>query len=93
MAHRIDTCYTNWWHNLLFLHNFIDSKNMCIGTTWFLSVDMQFHVLSFVVIVAILKKPSYGLIINFALILASILIVSSLIFVMDFTPGRVSTQF
>ncbi|CAG2173821.1 unnamed protein product [Oppiella nova] len=92
MSDRFGTCYTNWWHNLLFLHNLIDAQNMCVGSTWFLSVDMQFHVLSLVVMAALLKKPSYGLIVNFALILASIAFVSTLIVVMDFTPGRVSTQ-
>ncbi|CAL1546946.1 unnamed protein product [Lymnaea stagnalis] len=41
-----ENCEKYWWANLLYVNNLIDSKYMCFGHSWYLSNDMQFFVLS-----------------------------------------------
>ncbi|CAF0747409.1 unnamed protein product [Adineta steineri] len=39
-----DDCrYVHWWTSILYTGNFINSHEMCLGITWYLHNDMQFH--------------------------------------------------
>ena len=39
-----DNCRNgNWWTALLYIGNFIKSDDLCLGITWYLYNDMQFH--------------------------------------------------
>ncbi|XP_058473472.1 O-acyltransferase like protein-like [Solea solea] len=40
---KVDTCRTHWWANLLFISNLIDTQNLCLPWTWYLSLDFQFY--------------------------------------------------
>ena len=33
----------NWWTAFLYIGNFLKSDDLCLGTTWYLYNDMQFH--------------------------------------------------
>ncbi|CAF1284363.1 unnamed protein product [Rotaria sordida] len=33
----------SWWTSFLYIGNFFKSDNMCLGVTWYLFNDMQFH--------------------------------------------------
>ncbi|XP_069120101.1 O-acyltransferase like protein-like [Argopecten irradians] len=43
---EIDSCSTTWWTNLLYVNNFVHSDKMCLGVTWYLANDMQFYIVS-----------------------------------------------
>ena len=51
----IDICSTTWWANLLYLNNFYphlgDLQNQCMPWTWYLANDMQFYVISPLIII------------------------------------------
>jgi len=52
---------------------------------------MQYHWIALVVLMVFLKKIKFGLIVNAAVILGSILLTAVIIFIYDFPPGRVQT--
>ncbi|XP_013412631.1 nose resistant to fluoxetine protein 6 isoform X2 [Lingula anatina] len=39
-------CGESWWTNLLYINNVVKSKKMCMGWSWYLANDMQFFVIS-----------------------------------------------
>lgn len=39
-------CKYNWWTNLLYVNNIVEPQKMCLGVTWYLGNDMQFHWIS-----------------------------------------------
>ncbi|CAF1664171.1 unnamed protein product, partial [Adineta ricciae] len=39
-----DDCrYVHWWTSILYIGNFVNPHEMCLGITWYLHNDMQFH--------------------------------------------------
>ncbi|XP_062571953.1 LOW QUALITY PROTEIN: nose resistant to fluoxetine protein 6-like [Saccostrea cucullata] len=53
-----ETCKRAWWKNLLYIDNFFGYKDLCLGWSWYLNNDMQFYVLSPVMIV--ISSCKYG---------------------------------
>uniref|UniRef100_T1J952 Nose resistant-to-fluoxetine protein N-terminal domain-containing protein n=1 Tax=Strigamia maritima TaxID=126957 RepID=T1J952_STRMM len=41
-----DKCDKYWWVNLLYINNLLDLSDSCMGHTWYLANDMQFFVIS-----------------------------------------------
>lgn len=39
-------CQRNWWAALLFIQNYYNPEDICLGHTWYLSVDMQLFILA-----------------------------------------------
>ncbi|XP_058467393.1 nose resistant to fluoxetine protein 6-like [Malaya genurostris] len=40
-----ETCSKYWWSALLHIQNYVNPRSMCLGWTWYLSVDMQLYIL------------------------------------------------
>ncbi|XP_012154768.1 nose resistant to fluoxetine protein 6 [Ceratitis capitata] len=38
-------CKQRWWHNVLYIQNFLDMKDICCSWTWYLACEMQFYIL------------------------------------------------
>ncbi|XP_065918694.1 nose resistant to fluoxetine protein 6-like [Dysidea avara] len=55
------SCKDNWWYNLLYIGNVIDSEESCYGTTWYLFVDMQLFILSPIIILLLYHYRHVGL--------------------------------
>ncbi|XP_023215921.1 nose resistant to fluoxetine protein 6-like [Centruroides sculpturatus] len=53
----LDKCRKNWWTNLIFLNNFINSDEMCIESSWYMAVDFQLHLLGLAVLIPLIKWP------------------------------------
>ncbi|KPJ06931.1 Nose resistant to fluoxetine protein 6 [Papilio machaon] len=49
-AQSILTCRQYWWSALLHIQNWYNAKAMCLSETWYLSVDVQLHILSPIVL-------------------------------------------
>ncbi|XP_058817531.1 nose resistant to fluoxetine protein 6-like [Topomyia yanbarensis] len=41
-----NACETYWWSALLYVQNYVNPTKICLGHSWYLSVDMQLYVLS-----------------------------------------------
>ena len=69
------TCTKYYWHNLLFINNFIiystnPNETSCFGHGWYLACDMQFFIYSMLVMIIFNNKPhvrKYIFIITFIL--------------------------
>ncbi|BFZ20625.1 hypothetical protein BsWGS_23663 [Bradybaena similaris] len=46
-----ENCVNNWWTNLLYINNLVNTDKMCFGHSWYLANDMQFYILSPLMIV------------------------------------------
>ncbi|XP_060075442.1 nose resistant to fluoxetine protein 6-like [Ylistrum balloti] len=54
-------CEDSWWKNLLYINNFFDSSDMCLSWSWYLTNDMQFFVLSPLMLIPLYLSQYIGL--------------------------------
>ncbi|XP_044739869.1 O-acyltransferase like protein-like [Chrysoperla carnea] len=55
-------CYNHWWSVLLYLQNYINPGELCIVQTWYLMCDTQLYMLSPLILLPLVKFPTYGMI-------------------------------
>ncbi|GFR23672.1 nose resistant to fluoxetine protein 6, partial [Trichonephila clavata] len=53
-------CQAYWWWNLLYFNNFLTAANQCIPWSWYLANDMQFYVISPLLMVSLMRWPVVG---------------------------------
>eukprot|EP00117_Sycon_ciliatum_P045788 scpid27098/ scgid32871/ Nose resistant to fluoxetine protein 6 len=77
--HRM--CEQYWWTNLLYINNFYPPhlKGSCLGWTWYLALDMQFYIISPLVIMAAYRFGTVGLSVTVAILMSGSLIATGLI--------------
>ncbi|XP_054157276.1 nose resistant to fluoxetine protein 6-like [Oppia nitens] len=88
----IDRCTTNWWLNLIYLQNYINVDQICLLHTWYLSCDMQFHIISLLIIIAFYRSRSAGMSLNTAVMIGFGLTTAAIIYVRQFPPAVINTQ-
>ncbi|XP_054718188.1 nose resistant to fluoxetine protein 6-like isoform X3 [Uloborus diversus] len=57
----IGSCEKNWWWNLLYINNFLPLNSMCVSWSWYLANDMQFFVISSLVLYILWRWNKVGL--------------------------------
>ncbi|KAL3861391.1 hypothetical protein ACJMK2_007426, partial [Sinanodonta woodiana] len=72
-----DKCRENWWHNLLYVNNFLDTDgtdaySQCMSWSWFLAVLMQLYLISPIVFTIMATSSSLGIVVGVLLILSGI---------------------
>lgn len=55
-----NNCKKNWWVNALYLQAFIKQDEICNLVTWWLSIEMFYHLISIIVIISLLKDKLRG---------------------------------
>ncbi|XP_045494737.1 nose resistant to fluoxetine protein 6-like [Colias croceus] len=43
---NVHRCRAFWWSTLLYVQNFVNPQEACLGVTWYLAIDMQLHIIS-----------------------------------------------
>ncbi|XP_045202111.2 nose resistant to fluoxetine protein 6-like [Mercenaria mercenaria] len=67
----VDECKDTWWTNLLYINNIVRTDKMCMGWSWYLANDMQFYVLSPIMLIPLYYSPLWGTISCLLLILVN----------------------
>lgn len=62
---QADLCYKNWYINLLYLQSYTSSEKLCIDPSWWLSIEMTFHLVSMLVIIIMIQNATRGMWVNF----------------------------
>ncbi|XP_076347526.1 nose resistant to fluoxetine protein 6-like [Tachypleus tridentatus] len=89
---QAENCRKNWWATLLYVSNFVNSEEICLGHGWYLSNDMQFYVLTPLIIIPLYKWPVAGLVINFLFLLTATITPGVLNSMNNFPPNGVIGQ-
>ncbi|XP_067662096.1 nose resistant to fluoxetine protein 6-like [Haliotis asinina] len=67
---EINQCRNSWWTNLLYVNNLVNTKEMCMGWSWYLANDMQFYILSPLIFVPLFFSGILGTIAVLVFLLA-----------------------
>ncbi|XP_021346367.1 nose resistant to fluoxetine protein 6-like, partial [Mizuhopecten yessoensis] len=57
-------CRSSWWTNLLYINNVVKTDEMCFGWSWYLANDMQFYVVSPLLLVPLYFSKKIGFVVN-----------------------------
>ena len=81
-----EQCESYWWTNFLYINNLFPWKlsDQCVGWSWYLANDMQFYVISPILLITAYKMFPVSLVINIALMACGFLITGTLVGVYDF---------
>ena len=76
-----DDCrYVHWWTSILYIGNFINPHEMCLGITWYLHNDMQFHwIAPLALIPFVLGRKSISFVIATLFVLVGIVSISGIL--------------
>ncbi|XP_069119737.1 nose resistant to fluoxetine protein 6-like [Argopecten irradians] len=66
-------CEKWWWTNLLYINNLFSMDKFCMPWSWYLSNDMQFFVISPLLLVPLYRKKFAGLVVCVVALFASLL--------------------
>ncbi|KAF2881929.1 hypothetical protein ILUMI_24244 [Ignelater luminosus] len=66
-------CETYWWSSLLYIQNYVNSSEMCMAQTWYLSADTQLFLLSPLILLPLKRWPKVGLALTGFLTVCSII--------------------
>lgn len=53
-------CQKYWWSTLLYIQNYVNPNENCVGQSWYLSVDFQLFLCSPIVLYLLTKLPKLG---------------------------------
>ncbi|KAG8285945.1 hypothetical protein J6590_070792 [Homalodisca vitripennis] len=53
-------CQKNWWANVLFLNNYINTEETCMIQTWYLACDMHYFIIGILLIYIKFRHPKLG---------------------------------
>ncbi|XP_071511439.1 nose resistant to fluoxetine protein 6-like [Diadema antillarum] len=89
MYQNVDSCVKYWWTNILYINNFYPRMfmNECIGWVWYLANDMQFFVISPLIILPLYYFPPLGLSLIGFLLFASFGVTGALTGIYKFPAG------
>ncbi|KAL3870701.1 hypothetical protein ACJMK2_038745 [Sinanodonta woodiana] len=59
-----DMCKESWWTNLLYVNNLVKTDKMCMAWSWYLANDMQFYILSPLILIPFFISPVGGMIMS-----------------------------
>ncbi|XP_055616401.1 nose resistant to fluoxetine protein 6-like [Toxorhynchites rutilus septentrionalis] len=79
----VDFCNEYWWSALLYVQNYVNPNQMCLGHSWYLSVDMQLFLLSPFIVYPLWKWGRKVLIIVGFLILFSMCYIIGVFFIYE----------
>ncbi|KAG9510743.1 Nose resistant to fluoxetine protein 6, partial [Fragariocoptes setiger] len=86
-----ENCQRNWWVNALYLQAFVKSDQICNLVTWWLSIEMFYHVISVIAIVVLLKSKAKGMLVTLAMGTGFTLVSFYLHYINNYPPNMLPT--
>ncbi|GIY90712.1 nose resistant to fluoxetine protein 6 [Caerostris darwini] len=83
---EVANCRQFWWTNLLFINNWRPMSEMCMQHSWYISADMQLHIIAVFVLIALYRNAYVGFAMAFFLVLGGSLAVGIITYVNDYEP-------
>ncbi|KAJ8925875.1 hypothetical protein NQ315_009727 [Exocentrus adspersus] len=74
VSSEVQDCRANWWTNLLYISNYVNSDHMCMVHSWYLPCDFHYFILAVFLCIAMQRYKKAGLVLLSATTLLSILI-------------------
>jgi len=75
-----ENCITYWWTNLLYINNlYPEINNMCMNWSWYLANDMQFYVISPIILYCMYKFKWLGVSLTNGILLLACFIVNGVL--------------
>ncbi|XP_028129554.1 nose resistant to fluoxetine protein 6-like [Diabrotica virgifera virgifera] len=79
-------CVETWWANLAYVNNYVNTENLCMFQSWFITCDMHYF-LTVPILVLLLKwNALYGVVTIVALIACSIVVAGSSVYLNNESP-------
>ncbi|CAL1295116.1 unnamed protein product, partial [Larinioides sclopetarius] len=83
----VDSCKQNWWTNLLFINNFVTTPGQrCLEHSWYISCDFQLFVIALFILLALIKRPMFGMALNIMMIVVSMVMTGLLTYYYKVPP-------
>ncbi|XP_072044016.1 nose resistant to fluoxetine protein 6-like [Amphiura filiformis] len=90
--HFDSLCEQYWWRNLLYINTYFPQADMCIQWSWYLSCDMQFFIISPLILLPLSRSQNAGILVASVMFLASLVVTGSLIGKNHLATNSVSLQ-
>ncbi|KAH1000160.1 hypothetical protein HUJ04_000087 [Dendroctonus ponderosae] len=74
-------CLASWWANLLYINNYVNTDQICMFQSWYITCDMNFFLFTPLLAWLLWKRPKVGVAVVGVLILASMLVVFAIVYV------------
>jgi peptidoglycan/LPS O-acetylase OafA/YrhL len=74
MVKEQERCQMNWWLNLLYVNNYVDTGNLCMFQSWYLATDTQMFILAPLVLYPLWKWRRVGVYLLAAMTSVSVVI-------------------
>ena len=85
---KYEEACNNWWTNIIFISNLYPPDiHGCMGWSWFISNDMQFHLVSPIILSVQYHNKKAGYILLSSLILCNFIITFTQSYINDYNPG------
>ncbi|XP_072044229.1 nose resistant to fluoxetine protein 6-like [Amphiura filiformis] len=72
-------CEKYWWRNLLYINTYFPQLDLCMGWSWYLSCDMQFFIISPLILLPLFRSRNAGILVASVMLFASLVVTGSLI--------------
>ncbi|XP_035224651.1 nose resistant to fluoxetine protein 6-like, partial [Stegodyphus dumicola] len=83
---EVNNCRRFWWTNLLFINNWRPIKEMCMQHSWYISADMQLHIIALLVLIPLYHNAYFGMASAVCLTLIGSLAVGIITYANDYDP-------
>ncbi|KAL0839333.1 hypothetical protein ABMA28_016072 [Loxostege sticticalis] len=81
-----ERCSSNWWINILYVNNFVNSDSMCMFQSWYLAVDTQLFIIAPIFIYGLWRWRRAGPIMLGLSIVASVFVTAIITYKDDLDP-------
>ncbi|XP_075983739.1 uncharacterized protein LOC142981609 [Anticarsia gemmatalis] len=88
VGHEADICRKKFWTHLIYANNLVHPEQMCVGTSWTLTVDMQLSIIVCCLTLVLARRHRGALPVLAAMILVSCVINTMLGYIYQWVPLR-----